>query len=75
MQCYWMEQQYKAYEYRSLNLYKSIIPAALLYVSLRKIELVPPWQTMDYVRQLIQYPIHFPLSSLRMTYIYRMICN
>ncbi|TGJ80373.1 hypothetical protein E0Z10_g8396 [Xylaria hypoxylon] len=52
MQSWWLEQQYRSFESWSVKLNDSITPAALLYVSMRKLGLVDRWIDMECVLEL-----------------------
>ncbi|KAI0426955.1 hypothetical protein F5Y09DRAFT_317548 [Xylaria sp. FL1042] len=49
IQSWWLEQQYRKFEFYTVELHKSIIPAALLYVSMRHEGLGCRWEDMDFV--------------------------
>ncbi|KAI1348263.1 hypothetical protein F5Y01DRAFT_217987 [Xylaria sp. FL0043] len=49
MQLWWLEQRYRNFQYCVVELHWSIIPAALLYVSMRGRGLDCRWDDMDFV--------------------------
>ncbi|KAI0912527.1 hypothetical protein F4823DRAFT_559856 [Ustulina deusta] len=53
MQSWWIEQQYRIFEYHALKLHEAILPAALLYVSMRRLGLIVMTRGAD-----ILHPMH-----------------
>ncbi|KAI0419221.1 hypothetical protein F5X98DRAFT_385054 [Xylaria grammica] len=51
MQSWWLEQRYRSFQFWAVKLNESITPAALLYVSMRKLGLVGRWMDMECVCQ------------------------
>ncbi|KAI1426453.1 hypothetical protein F5Y12DRAFT_794347 [Xylaria sp. FL1777] len=51
MQSWWLEHQYRTFEFYTVKLHEAIVPAALLYVSMRRKGLVSQWRDMDFVLQ------------------------
>lgn len=51
LQSWWLEQEYRDFEWRAVEIYESITPAAFLYISMRRFGLVPEWRDMEFVSQ------------------------
>lgn len=64
IQSWWLEQEYRQFESWAVKIHESIAPAAFLYISMRRLDLVAQWPDMEFVSQ---WPCHcsppLPLSE------------